>query len=1350
MAESRPKAPDTIIPAAEIRGQSIGVRRINAMRWYRDNLVGSKITAAYGKVVEFINRGGKKTLQNKGDRLLSAIPAIPDIIANGRVVHTAPGTMQGVKAIHWIAAPVMIDGKEQTVAVMLREQTNGIYQYDITEAEFDRARKPGGAASEMSSIPALEGARSGLNLFLYDGEINQNQDISPTSDATADLRARMAALGIQDRIALRVSESMGAMVAGTFNPRSTLQDGKMMRGLITVALNSPQPRDITLNHESVHAMRSLGLFRTDEWSALTRRAQNDLALMKSIKRRYPDLSTDAQVEEAIADMFAGWVRAKNLKGLPARAFDRILSFISSLRSWMNGNGWASAESVMRAMDSGRLASRESRARVTSGEANSLFEEPEQPKKTMTDAQRAELDARQQQGMARRGGQQGLGDQDGGLFSSERDQGTLFSIVADGESQRVPARDLYEGHAGALTDMMDAMRGNGGPLTDKAVKAWENVRTKVQDRFYPLLKLQKAVERDLGKPLEETANPYLGEELMTGRIGARMEALNDEVIEPLFDAMEAEGVSVDDLETYLYARHAPERNARIAEINPEFKDGGGSGMTDIEAAAIMNRIRKADKMEAMERLAARVDEMLDASVKSRVEAGLMSEADLRQWRENYQFYVPLRGKAEVEGMEGLPAVRGNMSSGITVKGKESKRAFGRRSRADSPLAYSILQAQEAIARSETNKVAREFYELAKIAPDPAFWTIDKVERRPIFNKASGQVEYRNESRISAEDAPYTVTAKIDGVEHRITMNRDNPEAIKLATAMRNLTAQKLGWLVQIGGKVNRFLSMVNTSLNPEFVVTNALRDIQAASITLNAQERDGLVRGMVKDYSKALVASMKGSFGKQDGEWGKWYREFMTQGGRVYFNQFEDLDTIKTRIEKQMKLASDRAAGRISLKRGFHEVLQFVENANGGVENAVRLSAYKNAREAGMSMSQAASLAKNLTVNFNRRGEWGAGINAAYLFFNASVQGSATIIGAAKSKRVQKLLGSIVIAGAVVEMMNAMISGDDDDGESYWDKVSSFDKSRNIVLMMPGGEGKFIKIPMPYGYNAFFNLGRGSAEIARRGGEGWKGSVGDILTGFIDAFNPIGGTESLLNLIAPTLIDPLVDLQRNRDFADRPIMPEQSQYGPQEPDAQRYFGSVAPHWKAVTDFLTDMTGGDKIVPGAIDVSPETLEYLQGVGLGAAGQFFDRLLGLGGKLIGADPEAEISANDFPFYRKVIGDTPRSHDKSAFYDRINEVETALDRAKGYAEREDEDGMTAYVLDNEKLFEMEAATKQARKDMREIRKAKGKNQLAHELGKIDDATYRSEATVFKSAEDMVVQGFNTQWNAVMKPSDE
>lgn len=898
------------------------------------------------------------------------------------------------------------------------------------------------------------------------------------------------------------------------------------------------------------------------------------------------------------------------------------------------------------------------------------------------------------------------------------------------------------------DDLVALGGTEPTWKGKAADAFDRWRTAMQDRYLPLLKVQRQIEEQTGKPLPVSRNPYMGEELMTGRIGARLERLAEDHVQPLFDAMHAEKVTTEELESFLYARHAPERNARIAEINPEFTEGEGSGMTDLEAAAIMSRVRKAGKMEAMERLAKRVDQIRDDALDYRVQTGLISKEEADEWRSTYQFYVPLRGFKET-GTDAIPERMNRSGGGINVRGRESKQAFGRRSQADSPLAYLILQAEEAIIRGETNIVAARFYNLAKANPDKEFWSINKPTVRQRMNEESGLVESYTTYNLLAEDKDWTVSAKINGREVRVTMNKENLDARRLADAMRNLTQHQLDWVTLHMGKVNRFLSAVNTSYNPEFIITNAFRDLQTATFNLSGESVKGIVRGTLKDYRKALAASTKGAFGKHSGEWGKWYDEFVMNGGRVYFNKVENVEEIKKRIASAAEMAKAKAGEggpRLQAKRLFLAGRDMIENLNNGVENAVRLSVYKNAREAGLTPAQAASIAKNVTVNFNRRGTAGPAMNAAYLFFNASVQGSARILMALRSPRVRKMVAGVMIAAAAAEILNAMMSADDDDGESIYDKIPAFEKSRNIILMMPDGKS-YIKIPMPYGYNAFWEAGRSAAEIARRGGDRWLETMGQFAGTVADAFNPIGGSDSLLNILSPTITDPIVDLTLNKDFTGKPIMPNQSPYGPEEPDNQRYFNSVGPHWRAITDFFNSATGGDEVMPGAVDVSPETLEYLAGTVVGSAGGFLDRIVNLTTK--GFDDTEEVTANDIPLARKVVGGKPSWVDKASYYDRVKRVEQEVSYVEDYLDAGNSDDARSYAEKNRNILTLEGAAKQAKKDMRDVRKARREIETARERGQIDDATYRQKKEVIDRADKLVVTEFNTAWNQAMQSGE-
>lgn len=1471
-----------------------------ALSFYRNKLVGQTVTASDGRKIQFSRNGARNIISKSGDRLLMTVRVLPKMLERGRYLYSEPARMEDrrqIKAFHRYGVNVrMSNGDIIPTIVLVREAPNGAYYYSTQEwsgAPDAPAARTGEHDGETAKPVALEGS-AGDGPDLASDSLTFNAALD---QAQEQLRELLGALRISDRVRLNLVDSLSRGAQGRYTPGERL---------IEIARNTVDDKPFVLNHEVIHAMKDMGLFKPSEWSILAARAKREPGLMRSIERRYSRLDKEAQVEEAIADMFARYQRGDlKPRGVVESVFQLLRNMLEAVRNAFNGLPARSAAGIMADVASGRVAARGTRGLggttprdmvayhggpndhdgfdtgfIGSGEGSQAFgwglyfaskrqiaehyrdklsrhlygtpkalahdvmkdvsgdearaievlndrlaswkrtspeyradgfdtkiadairsiedgsykvgrlytvEIPEadeyllwdrllseQPAKVreairpLVEA-RAEMYAQYGQSFDYEGelasltgrdlylemeaeqgsdraaslalkgaGVAGIKYLDG--TSRDEGEGSYNYVVFDGADVQITAKESIPETAEAL-----AQAGTGPTWKEKMGDTFDRWRTAMQDRYLPLLRVQQAIEAQTGKSLPENMNPYLGEELMSGRIGARLETLMEDHVRPLFDAMADEEITTDELETYLYARHAPERNARIAEINPEFNGENGSGMSNLEARAVMARIKRDGKIEAMERLADRVDRMRDMALDYRVETGLMSQEDADAWRATYEHYVPLRGFKEVEG-DPASAERINRSGGgINVRGKESRAAYGRRSQADSPLAYTILQAEEAIVRGETNRTAQRFINLAKANPDEGFWEVNKVSGRRQMNPETGLVEEYLVHQLTAEDKDWTVSAKFDGKEVRVTMNRSNPTARRVADSMRNLTQHQLDWVTEHLGKLNRFLSRVNTSYNPEFVISNAMRDIQTAAVNLTGIERDGLVKGTLKDYPAALKAATKGAFRKGEGEWKRWYDEFVNEGGRVYFNQVEDIGLIKKRIEREAQLAgadkpgTKKAQAALHAKRLFFAAGDLIENMNLGVENAVRLAAYKNAREQGMTKEAAASLAKNLTVNFNRRGTMGPAMNAAYLFYNASVQGTVRLVTALRSKKARRLLYGVMVTGAAVEMLNAMASGYDDDEESYYDKIPHYEKERNLIVMMPGTK-QYVKIPLPYGYNVFWEAGRTTAEIARRGGEAWKESAFNLFLTAANSFNPVGGADSLINLVAPTVMDPIVDLEMNEDFTGAPIMPEQNPFDSPEPDHNRYFSSVEPHWREIAHGLNKLSGGDDVVPGSISVSPETLEYLFGYTVGGAGRFVERIGSLPARI--ADPDHETSVNDFPFARKMVGQTSPWLDKGLYYDRVGQIDQAVDFTKDYLEREQFDEAAGFAERNAQILGMEPVMKAAQKEMRVIRKARRANEGAYELGKIDEAAYRAEKQVIDQAEAMVITGFNTQWN--------
>lgn len=127
----------------------------------------------------------------------------------------------------------------------------------------------------------------------------------------------------------------------------------------------------------------------------------------------------------------------------------------------------------------------------------------------------------------------------------------------------------------------------------AAHDWLNkARIKIQDRFLPVLRAQEAVIAASGQPLPESHNAYIAKETFSGKVGRHLFEIDEDYTKPIIDVMAAGRdramLDPDEVGTWLYARHALERNMQIASINPSMPDGG-SGMTDAEAQAILQAV-----------------------------------------------------------------------------------------------------------------------------------------------------------------------------------------------------------------------------------------------------------------------------------------------------------------------------------------------------------------------------------------------------------------------------------------------------------------------------------------------------------------------------------------------------------------------------------------------------------------------------------------------------------------------------------------------------------------------------------------------------------------------------------------
>ncbi len=902
------------------------------------------------------------------------------------------------------------------------------------------------------------------------------------------------------------------------------------------------------------------------------------------------------------------------------------------------------------------------------------------------------------------------------------------------------------------------------LTPEETIASRFVR-QMQDKFQVLKAVQENIRKTGGK-IDDSNNAYMAEELFHGKAENDLNVMKERYVQPLAKLLADYKIAQADLDEYLYARHAPERNAHIAKINPKMPDGG-SGMTNAEAAEIMQRVRNSGKQAQYDRLAGIIDDMLARRRELIREAGLEESCVVDAWQNAYRYYVPLKGQ-DIDGVVSLPRT----GKGFTIGGRESRQAMGRASRAQSPSTQAIQDLSESLIRNRKNEVGNAFLKLVQDNPDKDYWQVFTDDKPDTMRAIAERVDPETgETRREVVERPVPMammadryfTTKKDGKTYYIKLH--DP---RLMRAMKNMGPETSNAVIRTLGKVNRFLATVNTSYNPEFLVSNFIRDVQTAVMNLKAEQgrSDGKLKGLdnlsalavVKDSRSAMsavYASLRGKTLTGNGaQWQKVWKEFVEDGGKTGWFNMGDLEGQQKEMDRLVSLAKGGWKGQSI--GAWNSFLNLVEDANGAVENALRLSAYKHARDAGLSRQQAASLAKNMTVNFNRRGEQGALMNSLYMFANASIQGTANLVRTLghlngdgplperlrwKNLNVpQKIALAAVGAGYLLGSLNRSVAGEDDDGVNWYDKVPSHVKERNLVIMKSvfgGKAGEYWSIPLPYGYNVFFLLGH-TAEGVAAGDLTASRAAGNVVGGILGAFSPVGSETSetlsgaLLKNAAPTILRPFANLAMNENFMGAQIYQENMPFGTPKPDSQLGRRSTPEAYKAFASWLNAFSGGSQYRPGAVDITPESLKFWIDYISGGTGRFISKTTDAAVKsLNGIDiPEQQV-----PFLGKISGEVMPYADQQKMYDRMTEV------AQYHAELKSLTGAerTAFIDENNGKLSMNGLMQDTRKRLKDLRKQRDAIYADSTL------SLAQQAAMVKSVErDMkiAVDRFNREYN--------
>ena len=726
--------------------------------------------------------------------------------------------------------------------------------------------------------------------------------------------------------------------------------------------------------------------------------------------------------------------------------------------------------------------------------------------------------------------------------------------------------------------------------------------------------------------------------------------------------------------------------------------------------------------------------------------LVDEQTLEDWDSSYRYYVPLVGFSVETIEDNSPRATGG---GISVFGREVMEAKGRTSESGPPLEQAVIRRQSAVVRGEKNFIDKSLAELVNTFPDKKLWQVRGVKRNERPHEWDGK-----ESKIGFKE---------DGKQKFIVI-RDE----RLAKGLDAWGNNSMHWSIGVMRGLTGTLSSLYTSLAPEFIVGNFFRDYQTGYFNLLKEQEIEGGRAQNLDLAKAfkpnnIAKTMRQlkdgyvtkSLQKKDPETFALFDAFQKFGGQTGYVNAKDIDQIAKAMEELSLVHSGK--GKVNAKKVYNSTFKMVENINNAIENTARFAVFKEYINAAggtkkaskQDFDDAAVLAKNLTINFNRSGKLGPIVNAFYIFANASVQGSVNmfrgmnpigfedgkIVWSGVSKSAKNIIGGLTGLGALVQMYSMLVSDEDEDGKLLIDKIPDHEKERFMVIPIPGvkfqdGEVKFNKysrrytvngkpfalaIPLPYGYNIFYNLGRMGTEIASKPILGYQKrtpvEMGKDMAGIISgAFSPVGIGYSqdqgidLIKTIVPSVAKPLYESRVNEKWTGAPVYKEQFPGTAEVPQSSRKLRNTNEFYREFTMMVNSATGGGKFDKGMADWSPDKMKFYLQSYLGGMYTMAERTASISGKVynnLTKGSNESIELNEVPFVRVLTADPMDYVDASNFYKKKDLVVQKAGEFLNYTKDRDKTARREYIertgFDREYL-KLNNVVKNADKELRKL----------------------------------------------------
>lgn len=861
--------------------------------------------------------------------------------------------------------------------------------------------------------------------------------------------------------------------------------------------------------------------------------------------------------------------------------------------------------------------------------------------------------------------------------------------------------------------------------------YKRFREGYQDQKIHIRDFQKAVEKETGHKVKDYEDAYIYENTTQGRAeydvnhfkANEFAALVNEVARLSRDGKNIDKDKRRKVDLYMKAKHGLERNevmrrealASVEQPSPELIESIGNkdfaGLTAITKALsaetkgmdedIVRRfVEEFEKENDTKKLWEAVGKATRATLEKMYQCNLISRESRDRISGKYEYYVPLKEWEETTAGD----IWDYIDSNRDIVSNPIKKAKGRTSMAGDILANIASDYESATMMGYKNLVKLRFANLVRnsktgMASVSRQWYVKSgvdTEGRTLWEPVSAtgltedaetnasiindfeekmkELQEKGEAKTQQEvlnlgvpikdwqEQQHVVRVKEGGRDLLVYIN-GNPV---VSQAVNGINRASLDNVVLKGlNNVRKFMMQNYTSRNINFILRNFARDFFYAN-TMNFVKYGAAYEGrFLKNYPLALWRIAKVEIGgRTDLE----YEAFLRGGGKTGYVATFGYDKYKKEVER---LLNRNAGGRVRVKDVFNVLGGYFEMVNGVVENGGRFTTYLTAKESGMTELQSINAAKEVSVNFNRRGSGAMG--AVYMqnffhFFNAAIQGTHNFAHAAKHNPVRAgaAIAMWATLGFAVSTLSKMLFGDDDE----YNDIPDYVRQNNLILPM-GAPGKYVLLPLPVELRMLFGLGDMSAQYTRGEYKGRDftsdvmGKLMDVLPLSIESNATDNLVEAATRTFTPDMISPITEAYLfNENYFGKRIT-GRNEFNKYVPEYHKVTTGTSKAIIKASERLNSLSGGDYASKGKLDyalLNPSAVEYLFEQYLGGVGKAIAQCY----KTVEGAVTGDVQLRNIPVVSGLTYDTenmvPRNYTNECYNHYVKEYEEMQSRDRMY----------------------------------------------------------------------------------------